>query len=186
MKMGDSVTLSRGGFAHHSVATLAAGGATRLQVLFGGWRGFGRGNPATTPGRGARGWRMGKAALGHSHADGHQADGGVGVPGDALHHAAHRQGLHAASRAHLPEPHRAVIGACGTGWGGPGSVPGVAPPRGRCAGGCHGSAQQHGAAGHVPKPEGRAAGGTQPCPRRPRFPGSVSARRQLQHHEGET
>ena len=31
------------------------------------------------------------------------------------------------------------------------------PGQGRCAGGCHGSAQQHGTPGHIPTPEGRAA-----------------------------
>lgn len=41
----------------------------------------------------------------------HQADGGVGVPGDAPDHTAHRHGPHAAGSGHLPEPQRAVIRA---------------------------------------------------------------------------
>lgn len=99
-------------------------------MLLGGRTGFGRRTPGTAPAQGAASWRTAKAMLGHSHADGHQADGGVGVPGDTLHHAAHGHGLHAASCAHLPEPYRAVIRACGTGrgWPGPGTVRPLPPP----------------------------------------------------------
>lgn len=49
---------------------------------------------------------------GHSHGHGHQAESGAGVPGNALHHPLHGEGLQAAGCADLPELHCAVIGAC--------------------------------------------------------------------------
>lgn len=45
----------------------------------------------------------------HSHCHGHQADGGVRVPGNTLHHTAHGHGPHAAGSGNLPESHRAII-----------------------------------------------------------------------------
>lgn len=108
--------MSRGGSEHCGVANLAAGdcrGFTwKLERLW-----------VRKSQRGAC-----KDMPGHSHGQGHQADSGAGVPGDALHHAAHGQGLHAASSAHLPEPHRAVVRACGRGQDGPGL--GTAPWQG--------------------------------------------------------
>ena len=45
----------------------------------------------------------------HAHCNSHQADGGVRVPGDTLHHTTHGHSPHAAGSGHLPESHRAII-----------------------------------------------------------------------------
>lgn len=44
-------------------------------------------------------------------ADSDQTDGGIGIPGHALHGSAHIQSLQAARRTDLPETHRTVIRA---------------------------------------------------------------------------
>lgn len=45
----------------------------------------------------------------HSRGRSHQADAGVGVPGDTPHHTPHRHSPQAAGSGHLPEPQRAVV-----------------------------------------------------------------------------